>query len=327
MEINNQFSLIHFINNKKWKPLPEWAGFFFRLGESLPSINVEKMRYTVALALPTRSYAAAFISSGFACTNLLVRPSEDIEHAELIYSLPEGTSVKYFDNGKVKKAIKKEPQEYNGILLLGIQIEGGTIQYIRPENVHKVEVSDRNYEHLPNHQKGRSVIRPSDLLNALLSSKSDEYAYRTRIDGVVVGSENILKEEAQLPLAILSKDEKKEFQGELHDLFRVEGFNPHNVGHRFIMHTSNGDNSTSISPDTLTPDSVVVFDGALGFSKWREMYKNQNSIIVLDHTNTNFSNAVSQINQEHSYRSKTTIKALFPSLPSGVEMMFFMRDL
>jgi hypothetical protein len=327
MEIIDQFSFVHFKSNKEWQPLPVWARFFLSLGESFANTNVGEKRYTAALALPTRSYATALIGSGFSHANLLFRSYEDSEYIKFIHSLPEGTSVKFFDNGKVKKAIKKNLQDYNGILLVGIQIEGGTTQYIRPENVHKIEVTDKSYNHLPNRQKGRTIMPPSQLLNALMSDKAYDYVYQTRIEGVVVGSKNILQQESILPLAILSKNTKQEFQGNLNDIFRVEGFNPSNAGHRFLMHTSSNNDPITMSLDNPFPNSVVIFDGALGFVKWKEMYKTQNWVVVLDHTDSNFSDAVSQINSEYAYRSESTIKKTLPLLPNGVEMMFFERDI
>lgn len=326
MELSNMLSLLHYQYNQQWSPLPGWAKFFLALGESLASTNFINKRYTVALALPIRSYAAAFIGTGFSCANLLLHSYGDAEYIEFIYSLPEGTSVKFFEKGKVKKAIKKELHEYNGILHVGLQIEDGTTKYIHPTNVRKIEVTDKTYDHLPIIQKGYNVVTPSGLLNALLQEKSSEYIYRTRVDGVVVGSGNTLKEESLLSLEISDKERKKTLQGNLHELFRVEGFNPHNVGHRFSLQSSNSNNHET-TLDNLAPDSVVIFDGSLGFTKWREMYKAQNWVVVLDYTETNFLNAIAQINQEYLYRSDSVVKVSLPPLPSGIEMMFFTRDI
>jgi hypothetical protein len=329
MELRDMLSLIHYQDNQQWLPLPGWAKFFWALGESLASTKFENRRFTVALALPIRSYAAAFIGAGFSYANLLLDSYGDAEYIEFIYSLPEGTSVKFFENGKVKKAIKKELHEYNGILHVGIQIENGTTKYFHPANVRKIEVTDKTYNHLPNSQKGYSVIPPSELLNSLLQEKSSEYVYRTKVDGVVVGSRNTLKEEALLSLSVLPKEGKEGFlQGKLQDLFRVVGFNPPNTGHRFLLQTSNSyDYDNEVIPrDSFKPDSVVIFDGALGFAKSREMYKNKNWVVILDHTEANFLNAIAQINQEYLYRSDSTMRVLLPELPNGMEMMFFVRS-
>ena len=327
MEISDQFSLLHYVNNQQQWPLPTWATFFMNLGKALATIDMESKRYTIALALPTRSYAAAFIGAGVACANLLFRSHQDAEYIEFIYSLPEGTSLKYYEQGKVKKAIKKELLEYNGKMLLGIQIEDSTTKYILPNSVYKLEVAEQDYSQLPNKQAGRSVVPPSELLSTLVSEKAHEFAYHTRIDGVIVGSRNTLKDESQLSLTILPKDGDKEMQGYLRDLFRVEGFNPHGLGHRFLLHSPSTNNLEMALLNKLEVFSTVIFDSALGFLKWQEIYNNQNWIVILDHTDANFSNAVAHINQLYIYRSQSAVKVTFPAIPNGMEIMFSVRDI
>jgi hypothetical protein len=296
------------------------------LGETLSNVNAEDNKYVMAIAVPSRSYAAAFICSAFAISNLLNRSYEDAEYIDLIHSLPEGTSVKFFDNGKVKKAIKKNIQPYDGLLLVGIQIEGGTTQYIRPENVHKIQIADKNYEHLPNRQAGRTVVPPSELLNALFPDRANDYVYKTKIEGIIVGSKNALQQECALPLAVLSNSKKQQFQGNLNDLFRVEGFTLSNTGHRFAVHASGNNDISMMSLENLAPNPVAIFDGALGFVKWKEIFRNNNWIVILDRTDANFSDAVSQINAEYTSRSERAISTSFPLPLSGIEMMYFRRN-
>jgi hypothetical protein len=326
MELKDRFSLLRFTNNKEWLPLPNWARSFLALGETLASANIENKKYTVTLALPTRSYAAALIGSGFSCANLLYHSYEDSEYLEYIYSLPEGTSIKFFDNGKVIKAIKKDNIEYNGKLHIGIQVEGTATKYILPQNAHKIEVAEHDYEHLPNKQMGRNVIPPSELLFSLIPDKANEFVHRTRIDGVVVGTKNTLNEESHLPLAIPHKENKRIYEGSLSDLFRLEGFNARSIGHRYLIHSSNSNKLEVATDNNLNPDSLVIFDGALGFLKWREIYRNHNWVVILDHTDTNFPNAVAEVNREYINRSEAAIDLEFHPLPTGIEMMFFARD-
>src|SRR5258708_1836659 len=164
MELTDRLSLLRFTNNTEWLPLPDWARFFWSLGETLAGAKIENKKYAATLALPTRSYAAALIGSAFSCANLLYRSYEDAEYLEYIYSLPDGTSIKFYDNGKVIKAIKKDTVEYNGKLHIGIQVEGTATKYILPQNAHKIEVADQDFERLPNKQMGRNAIPPSELL-------------------------------------------------------------------------------------------------------------------------------------------------------------------
>lgn len=174
---------------------------------------------------------------------------------------------------------------------------------------------------------GRNVIPPSELLFSLIPDKANEFVFRTRIDGVVVGIKNTLSEEARLPLAIPYKENKRMREGSLSDLFRVEGFNPRNVGHRYIIHPPNSNKPEIAADSNINSDALVIFDGALGFLKWREIYRNHNWVVILDHTDTNFPNAVAEVNREYINRSETVIDLDYNPLPTGIELMFFARDL
>lgn len=322
------FAHIQYLGRNGYRSLPEWALFFLELGKILSTLEIDSHRYTIALALPTRSYATALIGAGIACSRIFLKSDEISDHIETIYSLPEDTSLKYYDNGKVKKALKKDLVEYNGIRLLGIQIEDHTTIYLRPENVNKVEIADVDYNHLPNKQGGYSVALPSKLAYAILQGRSYEFFYRSRIEGFLVGSRNTLKEEASLTLSITQHGEEKYGTGSLTDLFRVKGFVPNNVGHRFLLTSPSSSSNTIIEALQQVPAHCpVIFDGAIGFLKWKEMFADQDWIVILDQTDLHFPNAVSQLNQDYSRRSESGRNIEFPQLPNGIEATFFLRDL
>ena len=321
------FAPIHYRSKEGYRPLPEWALFFLELGKTLSSLEIENHRYTVALALPTRSYATALIGAGIACARIFLKSDDDSDHIETIYSLPEGTSLKYYDKGKVKKALKKDVMEYNGKMLLGIQIEGHTTIYLKPENVNKIEIADVDYIHLPNKQNGYSVELPSKLALATLQSRSHEFFYRSRIEGVVIGPRNILKEEAELELSIPQNGKQHYSTGSLSDLFRVKGFVPNNVGHRFLLTPPSSNNNIFVEMlHQVSTHCPVIFDGASGFLKWKEMFVDRDWIVILDQTDSYFPNAVAQLNQDYSYRSETQRNIQLPQVPSGIEVTFFMRN-
>jgi hypothetical protein len=322
-----QFAQIHYLSKDEYRPLPEWALFFLELGKTLSTLEIESHRYTIALALPTRSYATALIGAGIACARIFLKSDDDSYHIETIYSLPEDTPLKYYDKGKVKKALKKDVMEYDGKKLLGIQVEDHTTIYLKPENVNKIEIADVDYSHLPNKQNGYSVELPSKLALAILQSRSHEFFYRSRIEGVVIGPRNILKEEADLELSIPQNGKHQYGTGSLSDLFRVKGFVPNNVGHRFLLASPSSNNNIIIEMlHQVSTYCPVIFDGASGFLKWKEMFADRDWIVILDQTDTYFPNAVAQLNQDYSYRSETQRNIQLPQVPSGIEVTFFMRN-
>lgn len=326
-EFTKQFARLLYKSTDGWSSIPEWARFYLELGASLANFHEEKIRYVAALALPTRSYTATFIGSGLAYANSFLQPDEIKQHLELILSLPNGSSVKYLNrDGRLLNGIKREVITVQGKLIIGIQ-KGGigkeTI-YIASEDASRIEISNKKRHHLPNNQIGRNIRPPSPLLDEILAEKSYEYVFQTRIDGLVIGSFNSLEEEAKALMGIGSEDGTT-YQGFLFELFRVHGFNPPSSGHRFLLQAANSQETIKLPLD-VSQSFSVMFDGSLSFTKWKEYFKNENWIVLLDHTEANFKNAVSQINQEYIYRTDAPLKISLPPIPSGIEMMFFGRD-
>ena len=324
-DVTTKYSKLHFQNGYRYFPLQPWAQFFLGLGSTLATIRSEKNKFVAALALPTRSYAATLIGAGLSCTSFFLNPDISEKHIELVISLPNGTPVRYLNNGKLIKAIKQEVINYENKLRIGLMVEGDgnkTI-YIDSKDANRIEVSEKQYDRLPMHQKGRDISPPSNLLNELLLNRSYEYVFRTRVDGLVVGSFNSLQYESQTTLGFISEDGMVH-QGFLHELFRLKGLQPASCGHRFLLRSAISNVSEELD-NGLSADSFVIFDGALGFTKWKEYFHNHSWIVLLDHTEPNFQNAVSQINQEYIYRSDGDAKISFPFLPGGIEMMFFLK--
>lgn len=321
------FAQIHYQSKEGYRPLPDWALFFMEVGKILSSLEFENHRYTAAFALPTRSYAAALIGAGIACARIFLKSDNDSYYIETIYTLPENTSLKYYDKGKVKKARKKNVVEHDGKKLLGIQIEDHTTIYLKPESINKIEIADVDYKHLPNKQNGYSVELPSKLAYAILQTKSHEFFYRTRLEGMIIGTRNALKEEAELKLSIMQDGTHQNGTGFLNDLFRVKGFVPNNVGHRFLLKTPSSEGNTIAEMLQQTPQhSPLIFDGASGFLKWKEMATDRNWIVILDQTDSHFANAIAQLNKDYSYRSENQVSVQFPQVPGGIEVMLFTRD-
>lgn len=328
-DLLERFSHIHTQTDRGWVHLPEWAKFFLEVGVSLAHFQNERTRYVAALALPTRSFATPFICSGLSCANIFLHPDINQQHIEFLLSLPEGISVKYLDNGKLKKAITKGVVRNKDKTYIGLLVEGdsNTIKYVSVENAHKIDISGRDYAKLPMHQKGRAIRPPSELLQELLIDKTDEYIFQTRIDGIVVGSMSSLQHDSELQLAFNQKGSKDpEHLGYLSDLFRVIGLNPPSTGHRFMLQSATK-TEMAVPVEGLAHHASIIFDGALGFLKWKDAFPRQNWIIVLDRTESGFENAVGRVNEEYIYRSDLETKLPLPNIPSGIEMMFFSRDI
>lgn len=326
-KLSEGFARLGYKTQHGWQRLPEWVRFYLELGHALATFESKNNRYVIALSVPTRSLVTQFIGSGLSCANIFLHPSIDQEHAEFIFSLPEGTAVKYFDKERVRKAIVQQGAVIEGEKRLGLLIEGDgnkTI-FIAARDAYKVDVANKEISRLPKHQTGRAVRPPSHLLTQLLRDKTDEYIFQTRIDGVVVGSQIGLSLESQIELGF--QVASKEWQdGSLCDLFRVMGEVPSNTGYRYLPQSAIR-NELTVAHAGLLSHAAVIFDGSLGFLKWRETFGNQNWVVVLDRTEPNFINACAVVNAEYASRSESKIHLPVPHIPPAVEMMVFARDI
>jgi len=98
---------LHFEDEGSWYSLPEWAEYFISLGSKLVEANRSNERLVVALALPTRAYAAAFVSLGMVigdAANCDVESESD--HFQKLLALRPHTAVLYrTDTGPLKGLI------------------------------------------------------------------------------------------------------------------------------------------------------------------------------------------------------------------------------
>ena len=323
------FDNLYYQENGSLFTLPAWAKFFLELGESLCHFEVNIFRFTAAIAVPTRTYAAAFIAGGLNCGRANHHhPESDLEHFEKIWSLPPGTPLSFRVKDRKKKAIKRDNKYYQGTKLIGIQVDQGftnTVQYIRPENVRNIEVLEEVDVKLPRDQQGRKIAPPSPLVKAIIGeNRSYDFILRSRLECVIIGSKNLFRQELDIQLSpTLTPNDV--FQGNLSDLLRVREFQPPGMGYRSSIVPAANKRNIRVAKESSP--YAVIFDGSLGFIKWKEYWRNANQIIILDHTEPNFQFAVGQVNNEHLYRSEKQPKVMLPKLPSGIEMMVFTRDL
>ena len=324
----NFFDDLDYQRDENWFRLPGWAKFFLELGESLSKLDYDNVRFTIALALPCRSYASAFVACGVACGRSRVsKEGSDQKYYEKVLSLEVGTPLIYRDGNRKKKAIKKENHLYQGKMHIGIQVDEGfkTTKFVAPEHAWQIEVANKDAVVLPLQQKGREIPPPSELAKAILGdSHIYDFILRTRLDCVVIGPKNILQEELKAKLA-KTRSIKGDSPGCLADLIRVRELQPPGSAYRSSIFPAASKNNSVLLEGT--PPFAVVFDGPYGFIKWRDSCRQSNWIVLLDRTDPNFNYAVTLVNQEHQNRSEKARKVKIPPLPPNVEAMIFTSDL
>jgi hypothetical protein len=323
------FDNLYYRIDERWFPLPPWAKFYLELGNLLSQFDEKNRRFIAALAVPTRPYVSALISTGLILArSRLFFGDSDHEYYEKIIALEEGAPLIYRDGNRKKSAKKVDNQIYNGKLHIGIQVDEGTTntrKYLRPENARLVEITDKDVGRLPQQQMGREIASPSELVRRILGeTQLYDFVYQTRLESIILGPVNDLTYELETSLAS-SRTTQGDSPGSLSDLMRVREFHPPGTAYRCSILAAANEGNLKATNETSA--FAVLFDGSLGFVKWRDHWRQFNWVVILDRTDPNFDYAVDQVNNEYAHRSELQVQWKVPQIPAGIEMMFFANDL
>ena len=123
-----------------------------------------------------------------------------------------------------------------------------------------------------------------------------------------------------MKLSVGSLDHK-ELAGTLRDLLRVRRLFNKDESFRSDIFPVNKAENAKLS-EQMTPH-VVIFDGSVGYLKWRDNWAQSNWLVILDRTEPRFREAVQVINEE--YLNRTSEEELRPSrpAPSSVDIVAF----
>ncbi|MBD2415310.1 hypothetical protein FACHB389_17705 [Nostoc calcicola FACHB-389] len=315
-------------NYHKWFPLPSWGNFFINIGRWVAQSDSRKNRLVLALAIPTRNYAAVLAASGVVLgrVNIPTKRIDTNRHFEQLCQLPKGTSVFLNSCNRRYKGIYQGIDETYGERRLRIQREdkssGGLTSLVSVKESHNVVIAPKSNISLPKKQSGSLIFTRNDFLDSVIGkANTNEFTIKTRLDCTVFGRISSLENEI-LKIQFASCSSPSELnRGYLQDILRVRNFLPAGQAYRSEILPS----QFSKSPQTtnrLVPH-VTIFDGATGFIKWRDDWRKSHWIILLERTDTHFKEAVEIIDTDYINRQNwEEIQNIIPT-PSGVEMVVY----
>jgi hypothetical protein len=311
----------------KWTPLPEWGTFFIEMGRRVAECETGSNRLVVALAIPTRAYAAALTAFGVVVTRatLSKHQLEDTnEYFEQLCNLRQGTPVTFLNKGRKFKAFYEGVDLISGKRRLRIRVEschtGGLTHLVPLEESHNIEIRDTPIVNLPKKQNGRKIAAHSKFLEDVVGDDiASTYAEKSQLDCVIIGKESFLRTETtKIDFAGTPSFKKA---GVLQDILRVKKFFlTYNQAYRSQVFSA-----TPIEPPHPPNGKVPfvsIFDGASSFVKWRDDWRTSHWIILLDRTEIHFQEAVDIVNQDYINRVDEEIPNL-PSHPRGVEVVVY----
>ncbi len=317
-------SHLYYLSNGVWVPFPPWANFFLELGTILSCYENKSNRFISVITTPTRAFAASLIAAGVIVPRVGMVSHNLQSHISKLEMLSVGTPVLFRRGNLQFKGIYKGTTCGFGKRYFLINFQKGTEISIPYEDAFRIDISERQVEHLPNIQSGRLLHPPSNLVKQLFEPDLlNKFLIESRLECVILGQQKTFQQEL-CDFPIEYKEGDRMFDGKIIDLVRVKGaqFQPSDLSYRTYVLSATGKYNQHFT--SKLNNYVTVFDGSLGFIKWREYFRNSNWIVVLDKTDRNFDLAVKEVNDEYiQNRVDKSVKLLIPNAPAGIEMMFF----
>ena len=280
---------------------PFWASYLVRLG-AFVSKAMRHGRVTLVVSLPTRDFAAMFVSLGVVLERATV-PLENVEYFSQLSALPLGTPVRVTRVGKRLKGVIDGVTDVHGKRMLLVRIsnsKGGNLTVsVDAHSSHSVEMDLGRQStdlKLPANQKGREILTSSSPLVAHLMGKEAAAAFesRSRLEVETIAIPNRFESEVSVIRLLLKSGSERPVSECLRLLTDDSAREPYRS--RLTSFRRKPTNSGRL-PNT------AVFDGASAYLARARDFKASNRVILLDRTETLFGEAANYFNQEYLKRS------------------------
>jgi len=248
-------------------------------------------------------------------------------HFERLFDLPPGTPVVYRpEREKTFRGILQDPTEYDGELYVRVQVQsgagGGLTHLVDESRALQVQPAHHSGE-LPKKQGAENVRFANAFVDRLLGDVDPvQLGLRSKLVCALVGRKNTLEHEIRkTPLAV-HVNGHRHADGVLQDVLRMNRFVTEKQSHRSALVPVGADSPSGEILNNV--EMGVVFDGALGFLKWGNMWHSRHQVIILDRTEPYFDDAISSINARFS-QNRVDGETVLPECqaPPGGEVLTF----
>ncbi len=318
-----------------WEPLPLWASSLVDLGDEIGSAS-RKLPLTLALAVPTRSFAAAMLVSGIISGRASREPVDRgrSQHFEMLCTLPEGTAVTFADGNILRPGILAGVRDLQGRKRVRVQLQQRVVgrhsqraRWVDEEGAIGIQVARNPDQLLPKGAgRGKRIIHSSAFLEAALPDyDTDRFVLETSLECVVVGQRKALTAELENNSFAISVDGAVSLMGSLQDICRFRRLLSRTEAYRCEIVPSQ--TKKAVSPSAINNSTVVVFDGALAYIRWRHLWADTDQIVLLDSTESQFEDAALAFNEEFiQTRADSECPFDIPQMAAGVETGLFERS-
>lgn len=315
---------------KDWIPLPAWARFLIELGfdASVTAAEMPDRRLVIALALPTRAYAASFCVTGVVVARSGMDDDRDqlIAHYERLSALPSGTALTYRKGNRTFPAqFVGTSTHFSGEPCLVVQTQdkkaGGMTEQVPLSRSMAVAIAEDQTRRLPKNPTGRQLQVQTEFVQRWLGGVDPlRFATKTQLDCVLVGNlRDSFAEIMQTTFGIRCGD--RILKGTLQDIIRVKRFIRPGEGYRCKLIPVR---DTGRPPAGDQCPLFVVFDGAQGFLRARDYWRDSNWIVLLDRTDPHFQEAADLLNAGYAMRPEGDDPAfMLNGFPRGAAILAY----
>ena len=280
-----------------WMPLPSWAQFFLDLGFAISAQSDSQNRIVAGLALPIRSYAAPLLATGIITGqfSLSTQTKDALKRFEWISSLPIGTPLTYRKTGIRIKGFFDGIEEAKGQFMILINTNNGlykipstlALQVDIPPTVSKPLL-------LRSNRRTKTPIPP--FLSLFLGQEKANLAMlQSHLDCVIIGPIGRLTAEISETRLAIQETKVGFVSGVLQDIIRPRRLSKETESYRSELYYTH---MREIEEKRQEFPVFVIFDGAAGFLKWRDLWRYSNWVVLLDQTEADFDTAVNTFNEE-----------------------------
>ncbi len=345
--------LFYQVNSGEWRSVPPWADFFLRVGQVLaqpPNQN----RIVIGVAVPIRSFAASLCAAGAVVAHLKGSLESDLApYFEYLCGLPIGTGVTVLRSDK-HEGIRQYPGVLAGldeasidskdksapkVKLIRIQISrstmreskaGGRVFMVDARRADTIRVLDPDEaitaQDLPATPLGVSIRAVSDFSLRIIPGGASQYIAKSKVGCLLVGSPGTLDREINETTFGVGDSSGGISAGTLGEVLKVRRFS--RTRRQFHSDIYTAASKWPPKKSVIGNPDLVIFDGAAGFMKWRDSFRESHLLIVLDQTEALFMEAVQRLNYEYSCRvDDDALPDFCPEPPPGTELTFFRESM
>jgi hypothetical protein len=308
---------ISYDDGKRFRPLPSWCEFFMRLGEMGASWQRSDAKLRIAVVVPTRAFAAAFVAVG-AVIATCVEPidrSDRKQYLDWLCANKIGSRARLRVGDSWRAAELINCTEELGQLRLCCKV-------LRRKGHDYSKLSGPSLDRLAGISETLSLLdvpsRSAFLTGwsrSRLSETAAEFSLRAEYPPLIIGSRRKLIRESNTSF-LVSIDGAISDTGNLQDILAIENSNSRDPVRCRVLAPS------SEVSENLQDSRFVIFDGSDGFIEHRRSFSKANYLVVLDRSDSRFNEGLMEFQSDYALSASDDLSSIkgLPTPPPGVEL-------